>query len=297
MNSAFDNRRSIDRNDGSVVRAKPGFLAAISYNPTQDFGKRDLEDSVADRFVHFHFRDWPSDLRAYISALHADRASAPSFSKFKIDLETRGIGRGRVFSVLVEEKWVDFFRGTPVEEPEFRYHCLHAKNLAARNPEATSARNRLDSSALDYTALARTWSLFVDEVNELATTGKSSMLKELGLGDSASEEDFETMLVHRCSTRIIAAALSHYRWLVDSGSPPYLAQSYGTGLIINQMAYGAFGTFKLRDRDNPQILDGVAKAFRLYVNDTFFTTGLPAKRESAAALAASAKASTGKPKR
>ena len=49
--------------------------------------------------------------------------------------------------------------------------------------------------------------------------------------------------------------------------------------------------------DNPQILDGVAKAFRLYVNDTFFTTGLPAKRESAAALAASAKASTGKPKR
>jgi len=280
MNSAFDDRRSIDRNDGSVVRAKPGFMAAISYNPTQDFGRRDLEDSVADRFVHFRYKDWPSDLRAYISVIRADSASAPSFSKFQIDLETRGIGRDGSFSILVDKIWVDFFTSKPVQTPEFRYHCLHSQNLAGGSPEAQGARKRLDASALDYTNLARTWSQLVDDVNELATTGRSWLLKELGLGDIAAEEDFETMLVHRCSTRIISAALSHYRWFIDRGSSLYLAQSYGTGLIINQMSYGAFGNFKLRDRDNPQILEGIAKAFRLYVSDTLFTTELPHRRET-----------------
>lgn len=276
MNSAFDSRRSIDRNDGSIVQAKPGFMAVISYNPTQDFGKRDLEDSVADRFVHFRFVDWPSDLRAYISTLRADSASAPPFSRFKIELETRGISRSGRLCVLDNEAWVDFFTGMPCPEPEFRYHCLDGSHLSSRKPENATARMRLDSSAMDYATLARTWSQFVDDVNELATTGRSWLIKELGLGDIATEEDFETMLVHRCSTRIISAALSHHRWLVEHGASPYVAQSYCTGLIINQMAYGAFGTYKLRDKANPLVLEGIAKALRLYVNDTIFTTNLPA---------------------
>ncbi len=278
MNSAFDDRRSIDRNDGSIVKAKPGFMAAISYNPTQEFGKRDLEDSVADRFVHFHFRDWPSDLRAYISALKADRSSAPAFSKFKIELETRGIGKDGRLSILFDGNWVDFFSHAPVAAPAFRYHCLRSRSLSSAGPEAEGALKRLDASALDYTQLALAWSRFVDDVNELAKTGRSWLLKELGLGDAAGSEDFETMIVHRCSTRIIAAALSHYRWMTDRGASRYLAQSYGTNLIINQMSYGAFGNFKLHDQENPKILEGIAKAFKLFVSDTLFTTQIPTER-------------------
>jgi hypothetical protein len=285
MNSAFDNRRAIDRNDGSTVRAKPGFMAVISYNPTQDFGRRDLEDSVADRFVHFSYRDWPSDLRAYISVLRADPDTTPPFSEFGLALETRGIALDGTLAVKDKGIWVNFFTGTAVAEPSFRYHCRQTQHLSCRTAEVRAAREKLDAAALPYMNLARAWSKFVDDVNELATTGKSWLLKELGLGDNAVENDFETMLVHRASTRILAAALPHYRWFLSKGASPYLAQSYGTALIINQMAYGAFGTYKLRDQDNTAVLEGIAKAFRLYQSDTFFNTDLGVKKQGAPAKA------------
>ena len=64
LNSAFDERRYIDRNDGVQIEARPGFWGVISYNPTQNLTSRDLEDSVADRFVHLHYGRWNPDFKA-----------------------------------------------------------------------------------------------------------------------------------------------------------------------------------------------------------------------------------------
>ena len=47
----------MSRNDGVQVRAKKGFTAVVSYNPSNNLAMRDLEDSVADRFIHYHYRE------------------------------------------------------------------------------------------------------------------------------------------------------------------------------------------------------------------------------------------------
>ena len=55
LNSLFDDRRSIRRRDGKEIKAGDNFFGVVSYNPSDKASKRELEESVADRFVHFNF--------------------------------------------------------------------------------------------------------------------------------------------------------------------------------------------------------------------------------------------------
>jgi hypothetical protein len=98
MNSAFDERRSIDRSDGMQVFAKKGFWGVISYNPTQNFTSRDLEDSVADRFIHLHYERWTPDFKAYVAHKKAIGNKNLSFADFGITLVSRNIVRRPLFS-------------------------------------------------------------------------------------------------------------------------------------------------------------------------------------------------------
>jgi len=68
MNAAFDDRKAVTRRDGEVIPAEDGFFAVVSYNPSERISKRQLEESVADRFVHQEFRYLPSDLEAAIAS-------------------------------------------------------------------------------------------------------------------------------------------------------------------------------------------------------------------------------------
>ena len=62
LDSLFDDRRRIRRRDGAVISAGNDFFGIVSYNPGDKLSKRELEEAVADRFVHMSFYYFPSNL-------------------------------------------------------------------------------------------------------------------------------------------------------------------------------------------------------------------------------------------
>ncbi len=243
MNSAFDDRRSIDRNDGAVIKALPGFFPVISYNPSSSM--KDLEESVADRFVHFTYKEWPGDLRAYISLKKADPEQDISYSDFGIVLEERGMSTSGDFYLKVkdgnESYWIDFFSKKKMDfkRPEFVYLCHKIKNFNDDDIAKNQTIKNLSEGCYSQIELSRLFARFTELINDLALTGKSPMLTKLGLDEMNKKDDLELLEVHKCSTRIISAALKHYNYFLNKGWNIYLAQSYSTGLIINQMCYGS----------------------------------------------------------
>jgi hypothetical protein len=126
------------------VKAKKGFWGVISYNPTQNFTSRDLEDSVADRFIHFHYDRWSPDFKAYVAhqkaVLGRNRKSA-GFSDFGITLSWRGISSdGRFFRGIADNgiiSWYDFFNNEKVAKvPEYRYQVYEGKQAFGYGKES-----------------------------------------------------------------------------------------------------------------------------------------------------------------
>ncbi len=247
MNSAFDERRYIDRNDGVQIHAKPGFWATISYNPSQNLTARDLEDSVADRFVHYHFSRWPAGFKAYVAHRKAcvDFQQRPvSEKEFDIQLSWRGISSDGEFFVCTQEegkiKWKHFFTGKPASEPDYVYQVNDASSLTRGGGPTESVLQELERNALTELSFAQLLAKFTDTLQTLAKTGRSPLLKKIGLGDIIEEEDLELLSLHESSARIEVAALKHYRYLTGKGFNRYLAQSYATRLVIDQVCYGQF---------------------------------------------------------
>lgn len=284
LNSVFDERRYIDRNDGVQCSAKEGFFAVISYNPSKNLSMRDLEDSVADRFIHFHYRRWMSDLHAYISSLRAWKKMTnkrQSFHRFNIKLELRGISRDGQFlkkeGSALDSPWYDFFTGKEIlgiPDPDFIYYAHKVKTMNEKDKTTTSAIDNLSMKAFSEVELARIISRFVELVNDLSISGKSPLLKKLGLNELNKKEDLALLSVHKCSIRIQVAALLHYNYLIARGWKRYLAQSYAASLVINQMCYGSYREKRLRDITNFTLLNTIAKAFSLYADDTVYNTDL-----------------------
>jgi hypothetical protein len=287
MNSVFDERRYIDRNDGKQIKAKDGFFAVISYNPSKNISMRDLEDSVADRFVHFHYKPWLSDLHAYISSLRAWKKMAnrrQSFNQFNIKLELRGIsGNGHFYKKdgsAQDTPWFDFFTGREMKntaDPDFIYYAHKVKNMNEKDKATVNAINNLAGKAFSEVELARIISRFVEMVNDLSISGKSPLLSKLGLDEMNKKEDLALLTVHRCSIRIQVAALLHYNYLIARGWNKYLAQSYAASILINQMCYGSYREKTLRNITNYSLLNTIARAFTLYADDTVYNTDLVKK--------------------
>lgn len=276
MNSAFDERRSIDKNDGEIIKSKDGFFSIISYNPSKDMSSRDLEDSVADRFVHFHYNEWISDLKAYISMKKTKQNNNTlKYSDFGIKLEERGISKDGSFFIKdeVSGKWLDFFKKTEAKkEPDFIYYAHSVKNLNQNDKEGMKALDILSEKSFSEIELARVFSKFSELINELTITGNSPILNKIGLDNINSSEDAELLQVHRTSTRIISAALKHYHHLITLGFNKYLAQSYSTSIIINQMCYGTYRDIKLKETSNYELVMSIAKAFGLFADSKTYNT-------------------------
>lgn len=279
MNSAFDDRKYIDRNDGTQIRAQLGFFPVISYNPSSSLSRRDLEDSVADRFIHFYYREWTSDFKAYVSmkkSYHKINRKSLDYGDFGIELETRGIDPDHGFFIHTEDKgWLDFFTHQPIPiEPRYIYHAYRVKHLNSFDPDTLKAIRNLSNHSWSEKDLPRIFARFTELVNDLALTGKSSMLKKLGLGNINEKDQMDLLMVHKSSTRIITAALLHYHYFINKGWKSYLAQSYATSLIIDQITYGSYRNMEIGDMTNYKLLHEIAKAMSLYADNTQYNTTL-----------------------
>ncbi|MCB1179550.1 MAG: AAA family ATPase [Leptospiraceae bacterium] len=286
LNSAFDDRNQIDRLDGNIITAKPGFWGIISYNPTQSISSRDLEDSVADRFIHFHYRKWDSDFNAYVSTLKAFQSlnfanNYASEKDFGIQLQIRGIDSKSFY--LKDSKdgqtiWKDYFTGKQIkEEPEFTYYCYDKTSIHYRIPSEKDKKKLLEDlnekcfSELEF---ARILSRFTELIQSLQQSGSSPLLKKIGLSELAEKEDLELLVVHPASTRIEAAALKHYYYLIGKGFSKYLAQSYATRLVIDQICYGQYREKKLRENTTYNLVNQIARGFRLFADNPKYNTQL-----------------------
>ncbi len=291
LNSAFDERRLIDRSDGETVKGQTGFWGVISYNPTQNLISRDLEDSVADRFIHLHYERWSADFKAYVSAMNARNASMMNLSAqedYDIQLGWRGVSGLRFFNGVAADpgkavaesglKWFDFFTGRPASRPEYVYRVFD-RNSIFKKDEAQLGKilNELAAQSYSEIELARIISRFTELLQSLARTGESPLLKKIGLSDLREKEDLELLSLHESSTRIEAAALMHYRHLLTMGCNRYLAQSYSVRLVIDQVCFGQYRMKKLREQTVYSLVSQIARSLRLFADNTKYNTRLIAE--------------------
>jgi hypothetical protein len=280
MNSAFDERRTIDRSDGAQMKAKKGFWGVISYNPTQNFTSRDLEDSVADRFIHLHYDRWPSDFKAYVAHRKAvGEKAAGGVSDFGISLSWRGVSAdGRFFRGTQENgsiAWRDFFNDEKAAKaPEYVYQVHDSKQTFGHGRDSAKVLAELERNAYSGVTFARMLSSFTDLLNSLGRTGKSPMLKKIGLGDTLENEDLELLTLHESSARIEMAALRHYHYLLERGFNRFLAQTYATRLVIDQVCYGQYRDKMLRTNSVYQLVMMIAKSMHLFGDVTRYNTNL-----------------------
>lgn len=281
LNSAFDERRYIDRNDGAQVEARPGFWAVISYNPTRNLVARDLEDSVADRFIHFNYNRWPSDFKAYVSSKTAEGKSPlekDETERYNITLGWRGISDGDSFFYGDTEdgviKWRDFFTGKAVNvKPAYIYRVYDRGSiLRNRKKENAESLEKLARQSFAPVELSRIMSSFTDLLQSLSRTGKSPLLTKIGMENILEDEDMELLGIHESSTRIEIAALRHYHELISRGFNRYLAQAYAAKLIIDQICYGQYRTKKLRNATAYSLVRQIAGGMRLLVDSKNFNT-------------------------
>ncbi|MCB1174750.1 MAG: AAA family ATPase [Leptospiraceae bacterium] len=284
LNSAFDDRRFIDRADGVSIQAQPGFWSAISYNPSQSMVARDLDDSVADRFVHLHYKRWSPDFKALISRLRSignPQSLQAEASRFDVQLKWRGISDGAVFydgqkSDEGSIRWFNFYSGkeSPTA-PQYQYLMLVQNGVPdPHDPKQQSFINNLAQQAFAPVQLARMLARFTEVLHDLKTSGRSPLLKKIGLSDLNEKEDLELLDIHDSSARIEMAAMLHYEYLCGRGWNRYLAQSYAARLVVDQICYGQYRQKKLRDSSVYDMVTMVARNMRLFADNRQYNTRL-----------------------
>lgn len=274
MNSAFDERRAIDRNDGVQIKAKNGFWAVISYNPTDSMVTRDLEDSVADRFIHFHYDRWPSNFKAFVSSRIAQGKSPfreDNMNDFNLKLGWRGIAsdltflEGKVESGTIV--WCNFFTKQPWQgKPYYIYRCYK---------QVSNASQMMEGGIYSENTLAMMIAEFTDIVYNLSKTGQSPLLSQYGMQNVISPDDLEIFSIHETSTRIESAALAHHHELIQKGCKPQLAQSYAVRMVIDQICYGQFRNKMLSNMSVHQLVTNIAECLGLLGPRKRFNTTPP----------------------
>jgi hypothetical protein len=225
LNSINDDRRAVKRRDGLVVKAQDGYGCFISYNPGGSVARHVLEDSVADRFVHFAFKPLPAPLRAAL-ALN-------DFSR--LNLEKRGVTYNRTDKSIQYlrndgNKWVDFFTGNVQNDTE----GIKAYNAYTDHVEYHPSAPKLDS----YDVALKIEEV-IDVARNLAKNGTSSLeadeITALGVAE------FSQLQLHTPSLRISKAAAWQYETLVGMGMEPEKAQAHAAQICVDQICYGRFG--------------------------------------------------------
>lgn len=280
MNSAFDERAAIDRVDGVVVQARSGFWAVISYNPTDNMLARDLEDSVADRFIHLNFHRWTPDFKAFVASSRSTNNPTefkPEIlqKEFGIELELRGFSKELKFCRKNKQdgKWLNFFSGKECNPPPYIYYAYDSNSIFKENDTKTQQTiQEFDRQAFSEHEFARMIARFTDLLQSLARTGEAPLLNRIGLSELAEKEDLELLTIHESSARIEISALRTYRELLRMGCGKYLAQSYATRLIIDQICYGQYRNKRLKDSTVYSLVNQIARSMRLFADNSRYNT-------------------------
>ncbi len=106
----------------------------------------------------------------------------------------------------------------------------------------------------------------------LKTSGESPLLKQIGLEKLEETEDLELLTIHESSARIEIAAMKHYHYLIRKGLNPYLAQSYATRIVIDQLTFGHYKNSRMRDETVYSFVNSIAKSMRLFAVKADYNT-------------------------
>lgn len=281
LNSAMDDRRAIDRTDGEEVPAAERFWMVVSYNPSASVHHRDLEESVADRMVHFHFSSWDPRLTAYLSLTRAARILSPGAASPRpsdeLPLLRRGVAGENVFVVQTERAdgqnlWRNLFDGTAVPEERVLWtYDVFGTDLKLDSKRIVSGRS---VSSINVRTLATQLSTLAESLTELSRSGRSATLKRLGLGDVHKQIETSGFRVHVPSIRIVSSALAFFLTLKRAGMASFLAQTAATRLVIDQCVHGQFRTDEAGGSKPLEIATTVARGLGLLPNTSRLNTDI-----------------------
>ena len=226
LNSLFDDRRSIRRRDGKEIKAGDNFFGVVSYNPSDKASKRELEESVADRFVHFNFNYLPPSLEASVALGDLTDLVSQERGLILSEDSLRFVRRD------ANAPWEDFFTKEKIKHSDnvIGYLTMEEKDKMNEVLPKKLSRKDLAYRLADFFVTVRS---FADKgTNDLKSEIKN-YLREIG--------EVTNVLLHKPSVRILRSAIAQYDFLVDQGMNPQQAQSYASRLCVDQITYGKFG--------------------------------------------------------
>lgn len=244
INSALDDRRSIDRNDGERVTAVPGFCGIISYNPRENFYGSELEPSSADRFLHYRFKDWSPRMSAFIANYKfclQKKRPLPHWSDFKLALQWRGITADGKFVYAQQatgatpDGWIDQASGEFTAPPVIRYLSAD-KPIRAFRVKMNDLKRYL--TRLSY--FLHTINQFINKSGEESDSLNVSSFQNKVASLRSDDEDPAVTIsekLHCTSTRIQQIAATIFDSLTEKGFNPNIAANYSTGLVIEQICF------------------------------------------------------------
>lgn len=281
MNCAFDTRREIDSNDGKVISAHADFWGAISYNPGNLNYSKDLDDSVADRFIHFHFDRWSDQFKAYVAASAAikhfpDRRVNPG--AYGLEMEIRGMdpASGK-FYWRCQKQWLDFFTGEPISESPAYVYLAHDTHSVLKNGKADRMEQARFKEKIELTEFSSRLSKFTEETVKMSKTGLSNIMMAQ-TNQKFNPEAMEQVQIHIPSTRIESMAITLYLNLIERNCPEPLARSFATDLVINQICYGQYREQYIDKMSVNELIRSLAISNGLIMDTKLYATDLKGKK-------------------
>lgn len=258
VNGAFDarakGRGKLTRRDGTVIVGEPDFFGLLTYNPSERISTHQLEESMADRFVHMPFEYLPEELEARIALGDVNGATIEQRALFY---------DGKTIKFLKKEgtSMHDFFTGQPFagdSEKVFEYGTFIQPHAAGRKSLAEAfERNKLGYKIAQFFTAVRSFADFgtnkfddIDKEKKLKT-----YLKSIG--------EINQVRLHRPSTRIIKAAVAQYDALRAMGMDADKAHPHAAGLVVDQVTYGKFGNQPLGDTTVRNAVEKIAEFYGL----------------------------------
>jgi len=223
LNSLFDDRRKIKRRDGKEIPAGDNFMGIVSYNPSDRMSKRELEEAVADRFVHLAFDYLPPRLEAGIALEETAGLSLEERAVIVSDEMLR-------FLMKDGKLWKDQFTGERITHMDNAVVYDVFKRSGQNILPQKLAKKDLGNKLADYFVSVRSFS---DHGTNKLPDDIKHYLRDIG--------EVTHVQLHKPSTRIIKSTISQYNLLSEMGMKPEEAQSYATRLCIDQIGYGKFG--------------------------------------------------------
>lgn len=278
LNSLFDDRRSIVRTDGKEIQAKPGFWVSLSYNPqANSLFEGDLEESVADRFIHQSFKSPSADISAYIAANNSlKRVSIAreedELTKILLGVPDNSIscraifykdGEGYKFfkatSFDNDFELYDFFSGNKITLSDsirnsknlFLYQ-VHTKKSELEGVKVYDDQESFETleGGVFITKLAG----FCEELTNLGTYGcRKGHLK---FSSKHIEKEFPPIKIHIPSLRIQTAVIRIYASLLAVKCSKRAAVQASIQILIDQVTYGNYKNEKIGQQN---IKDFVSK--------------------------------------